>query len=87
MTTKKHDEDVKTDAGKPVTLLELLLSEQFELSRRLSNLNAFVDSAQINTVDREERERLLGQRTAMSHYLEILTARVAYHQARAGEAK
>lgn len=67
------------------SFLDRMRTEGAELSARLGKLNGFVCSIDFSGVDQEERERLLGQRTAMTHYLELLNARIAYHERRLQE--
>jgi hypothetical protein len=93
MTKLKQHEDTTEESidtvfeaasSEPETLVHRLTVEAGELSSRLESLKAFIDSPPFNDLDLEERDRLLGQRTAMNHYLEILNARIAYHQAQQG---
>lgn len=84
--SKRKDEETNTEATpetpKPESFLDRMRVEHSVLSERLANLSAFIDSAAFGAVDQEERERLQGQRTAMTHYHEILGVRIAYHEKR-----
>lgn len=92
MTKRKdHDSDVQTEETTPPglvttlgtaseTFLDRMNVERMELQERVSKLDAFINGETFGGIDQEERERLLGQRTAMGHYLEILSARIAYHE-------
>lgn len=80
--SKKDDLPKSEDqAPKPLTLLERLKDERAELADRLGKVTSFICSIDFTGVDREERERLQGQEIAMGHYLGILDARIAYHEA------
>lgn len=84
--TRKHKDNVDDFVDDVVveaateTFLDRMRTERKELAARLEALSKFVTGAEFNSLDHEERERLYGQITAMTHYLEILTARIAYHE-------
>lgn len=84
MTKKKHDDDPGVSLG-AMTFLGRMRTERDIVTDWLEKLSAFIDSANFSSIDQEERERLLAQKTAMGHYVGILNARIAYHEARGGE--
>ena len=77
--TKRKDHDKETQDLVPQTFLDHLHIENMGLMERVERINAEISSPTFNTLEQEERERMLGQRTAMGHYLDILTARIAYY--------
>jgi hypothetical protein len=72
--------------AKSKTFLERLYVERQELGERIDSLTAFVQdpTSLFPEIEQEERERLQGQLTAMSHYFMLLTARIGYYQNKQG---
>lgn len=89
MSKKKDQEDSnddvesQTEAPPPEpTFMQRLHVERALLADRLDRLSASMSTPEFSEIDQEERERLHGQKLAMGHYLEILKARIAYHERR-----
>lgn len=78
--TKKRETDESVKDAKSQTFLDRLFIERDELADWLMKLTTFTNGPVFPTLDQEERKRLARQRTAMAHYLEILNARIAYHE-------
>lgn len=82
MSKKDDTKDVAKTVEAPPTLLQRLELERADLALKLDSLVSFLGSGLFHDLEQAERERLVGQRTAMTHYLEILVARIAYHTER-----
>ncbi len=83
---RKNDADDAVElaegGSKPQTFIDRMIVERGELANRMQALVGFMELPPFYALDQEEQDRMRGQRTAMGHYLEILDARIAYHQAR-----
>lgn len=54
-----------------------MMAEKSELATRLRKLENFMDSEQYTTLNKFQKFLMEKQRSAMSQYLDILTARIA----------
>lgn len=93
MTTqnkRKSDDEQETvndqDHGPESHRLDIqnLETDHADLKSKLNKIHTFMLTQEYGNLDQQERERIQGQKMAMDHYYEILTARIQYHKKRLG---